>query len=229
MINQSQRIAARVAAITYPLAFFIVAAAFYRFYAPLIVLNDGAATARNIAAHEQDFRLYLTAALSHGVGVVVLLAALYVVLRPVSQGLALFATLCRLVYGLMWLVQLVDWFGALRAAREAENLQPLAAMRLASAGDAYYVGLGFYGLGTLVFGWLWFKSRYVPRALAAWGILASLFMGFCGFAYLVFPRFDAIVSVNWYEGPVALFELGISIWILARGLRPPAIMKTAQA
>jgi len=228
IVDRSQRNAARVVAVVYPLTFFAVAVAFYRFYLPLIALNDAAATARNLAAHEQTFRLYLTAALAHGVGVVVLLAALYVVLRPVNQGLALFATLCRLVYGLMWFVHVLDLFGALRAAGGPANLPALAVMRLASAQDAYYVGLGFYGLGTIVFACLWFKSRYVPRGLAAWGVLSSLFMAICGFAYLLFPGFGAIVSVNWYELPVALFELAISVEILVKGLRPPAVMETAK-
>jgi hypothetical protein len=222
MVDQSQRNAARVYAVTYPLTFLIAAAAFYRFYVPLLVLNNAEATARNFVTHEQAFRMYLTAVLAHGVGVVVMLAALYVVFRPISQGLALFATLCRLMYAVMWLVQLLDLFGALRAAGGAGSLPALAGSWLASGGDAYYIGLGFYGLGTVVFACLWLRSRYVPRPLAAWGVLASLFMGFCGFAYLLFPGFGAVVSVNWYELPVALFELGVSVWLLVRGLRPRA-------
>jgi len=237
MIDRSQRNAARVAAVTYPLTFLISAIAFYRLYVPLLVLNNTAATIRNFAAHEQTFRVYLAATLAYGVGVMVLLTALYVVLKPISQGLALFATLCRLAYALMWFAQLLDLLGALRAVGgagylqvfDSERLQALASLQRASGGDAYYVGLGLYGLGTVVFGYLWFESGYVPRLLAAWGILSSLFMGFCAFAYLLFPSFGAIVSVNWYEIPVALFELGISAWILAKGLPSPGTKKAAEA
>ena len=218
MVDQSQRIAARVAAVSYPLTLLVSILAYNRLYVPLQIWGDPAATVRNIAAHEPTFRLYLAALLAYGVGVVVVLTALYVVLRSVSRGLALFAMLCRLVYAVMWFVQLLDLFGALRAAGGAGDL---AGLQLASGRDAYYVGLGFYGLGTVVLGCLWHQSRYVPRLLAAWGVASSIFMGGCGFAYVLFPGFGAIVSVNWYELPVALFELGISICILARGLRPP--------
>ena len=62
---------------------------------------------------------------------------------------------------------------------ESDRIEALAALRLASAWDAYYLGLTFYGLGTLFFSYLWLKSCYIPRTLAAFGVLASFFVGFC--------------------------------------------------
>ncbi len=229
MVDGSQRSAARVAAIAYLLALIAMVVSF-RLYLPLLAWNDLAATAQNIAAHEPAFRLYLAGALAYGVGVVVVLTALYVVLRPVSQAVALFAALCRFIYAVMWFVQLLSSFAALDTARGSgylsvigrEQLQAMAASHLAAGWNAYYVGLGFYGLGTLAFACLWLKSRYVPRALAVWGVASSVFIGFCGFAYLLFPSFGGIVSVDWYEGPTALFELGLSVWLLAKGLRLPS-------
>lgn len=229
MIDESQRRAARLIGIAYPLTFAIITGAFFRFYAPFVAWNDFAATAGKLMSHEHDFRLYNAAALIYGIGVVVLLTALYVVLRPISRSLALFAASSRLVYALLWFVMQLNLFAALRLMSgvsylqgfELERLQALAGLQLASGQDAYYLGLGFYGLGSTVFSYLWFKSRYVPRTLAVWGLLSSLFEGCCGFAYLVFPHFGSIVSVNWYELPMGLFELALSFWILARGLRPP--------
>ena len=237
MIDKSQRIAARVVGITYPLMFVIVSVAFFRFYAPLLVWDNVAQTVRNIMAHEHAFRIYIAASLTYGVGMVVLLTALYVVLRPVGRGLALFAAFCRLTYAFLWFVMLLDLFGVLRLmggssylqAFEPGHLEALAGLHLASGWDAYYIGLTFYGLGTVVFSYLWFKSRYIPRTLAAWGILSSLFAGFCAFAYLVFPGFGKIVSVDWYEIPIALFELATSFWVLIRGLRPPEMTKASKA
>jgi hypothetical protein len=106
---------------------------------------------------------------------VVLLTALYVVLRPVGRGLALFATFSRLAYAFLWFVMILDLFAVLRLmggfsylqALESDRLRALAGLRLASGLDAYYIGLMFYGLGSVVFSYLWFKSRYIPRTLAA--------------------------------------------------------------
>jgi Domain of unknown function (DUF4386) len=225
MIEKSQRNAARVLGVTYPLIFVILTITFVRFYAPQLVWNNMQETARNLYAHEGNFRIYIAAALFYGVGLLAMVTALYIILRPINRGLALFAALCRLVYSLLWFVMLLDLFKVLRLMGSAgpgaalDSLTTMAGLQLASGWDAYYIGLGFYGLGSVFFGYLWLKSKYIPRVLSGWGILASLFVMICAFAYLLYPAFGKIVSVNWYELPIGLFEMITSIWLLARGLR----------
>lgn len=227
MIDRSQRLASRVFAVTYLISFVILMVAFTRWYAPNLVWSDQAATASNLIAHESGFRLYLVSAFLNGVGCVVMLTALYIVLRPISRGVSLFAGLSQLFYALMWFVELADELYALRVMRgggalqgfDRQHLLALAGLQLASGWDAYYVGLTFSGLGTALFAYLFFRSHYIPRVLAGWGIVSCLFEGFCGFVYLLFPGYGAIVSVNWYELPVMLFNVGLSAWILVRGLK----------
>ncbi|MBZ5568594.1 MAG: DUF4386 domain-containing protein [Acidobacteriia bacterium] len=55
----------------------------------LIVAGKAAETARNIMAHERLFRISIVCDLVYCAGLVVLLTALYVILKPVSRGLAL--------------------------------------------------------------------------------------------------------------------------------------------
>jgi hypothetical protein len=86
-------------------------------------------------------------------------------------------------------------------AFEQFQLQSRAGLQLASGWDAYYIGLTFYALSTSPFSCLFFRSRYMSRILAAWGVLASLFEGACAFAYLSERRFKTVVSVNRYEMP----------------------------
>lgn len=57
----------------------------------LIVFDNAAETARNIMAHEQLFRLSIASELITLASTVVLLTALYVILKPINQHLALFA------------------------------------------------------------------------------------------------------------------------------------------
>ena len=228
MIDPSQRTAARFYAITYLLTMAMLMVAFPRFFAPYLVWNDGAATARNLIAHEAAFRIFLTIAFINGVAGVALLVAQYVILRPINRGIALFAALSQLIYAGAWYTEMLLQLLALRAmgsgaplkAIEPASAQALAGLFLDASWDAYYIGLPFLGLGTALFAWLFFRSRYVPRALALWGVLAAAFEGACGFLYLLFPRFGNVVSVNWYEMPVLLFELGICLWILIKGLSP---------
>jgi hypothetical protein len=87
--DASQRSAARIAGIAYLLTFAIVVSANFGIFVRLSVPGDAAATARNILAHEGLFRLYLTCNVLYVAGVAVLLTALYTLLAPVHQSLAL--------------------------------------------------------------------------------------------------------------------------------------------
>jgi len=230
MIDRSQQVAARVFAITTLVALVLIMVAFSRWYAPFLVWEHDAETARNYAANEHLVHFYIASAVIYGMATMMVLVALYVVFRPISRGLALFAALTRLVYVAMWFAGLLDLFNALRImggheylrVLEPERLQALAGLQVASGWDAYYIGLTCYATASVVFSYLFFKSHYIPRVLGLFGIVASLFEGVCGFVYLVDRSFGAIVSVNWYEMPVMLFEVAASIWILVRGLRVPA-------
>ena len=212
----------------------VITVAFSRFYAPYLVWEKGEETARHFMGHEHAIRLYLAAAFFYGVGTIVLLTALYVILRPVSRGIALLAAFSKLIYVLFWFVFLLDLFGALRLLGAGGSLRTfgpdgliaLAGMQLDSSRDAYYCGLVFNGLGLALFAWVFFQSRYIPRTLAVWGILGCLYESFCGFAYLIYPGFGGILSANWYELPPMTFELLLCVWLL-RGLRSPQTVPAA--
>src|SRR5438874_5973953 len=102
--NNSQRTAAKVAGISGLFAMVIVVYANYALLNPLIVPRDAVETARNIMAHETQFRVALIGFLGYGVIAVVLLSALYIILKPVNHGLALVGALFRLVFAMLWLL-----------------------------------------------------------------------------------------------------------------------------
>ncbi|HJW09046.1 MAG TPA: DUF4386 domain-containing protein, partial [Holophagaceae bacterium] len=100
------------------------------------------------------------------------------------------------------------------------QLQALARLSFSAHGDVYNVGLVLAGLRSTAFGCLWFRSRYIPRALAAWGVLASLLMGACAFLFIVFPELERTLPVVLWGAPIFLFELTMGLWLLFRGLSP---------
>ena len=235
-IDESQRKAARVAGFAYLITFATVVYVTFGIHARLIVANN-AETARNILAHERLFRIGIAGDLIYCAGVVVLLTALYVILKPVNRGLALLAAFWRLVWVLMWLVMTLNLFDALRLLRgadysrafEAERLQALARLYLGMRFDSYYVGLLFGALASTVCGYLWFKSRYIPRALAAFGLISSAFCVACTFVFFVFPNFDKIVNLWWFDTPMGVFDIVLSFWLLFKGLRPSGIASRSLA
>jgi hypothetical protein len=228
-IDKSQRTAARVTAFAYLITFATVVYVHYGILWRLIT-NNAAETARNILAHEQFFRTGIAINVLYCAGIFVLLTALYVVLKPVNKGLALLAAFWWLVWAFMWLLMTLNLFDALRLLRGAdalqafntEQLQALASFYLHSSFDRYYIGLLFWGLASTVCACLWFKSRYIPRALAAFGVLSSAFAVACSFALYINPNFDKIVGLGWFDSPIGLFDIALSFWLLFKGLKPSA-------
>jgi hypothetical protein len=228
-IDDSQRIAARIAGVSGLLAVVIVVFGNYALLGPLVVPGNATETARNIVAHQTQLRVALICFLIYGVSVVVLLSALYVILKPVNRLLALTAALFRLVFALLWLLTTLNLLGALRFLGDtgylqvlgAEHLQALARVNVAANFDDYYVGLPFFGLAATVCAYLWLRSGYIPKALAAFGLIASAWCVICAFVFLIFPTFDKTVNAYWFDSPMAIFELILSVWLLSKGIRTP--------
>src|SRR5436305_12898307 len=103
-IDNSQRTAAKVAGVAGLLAFILVVFGNYILLEPLVVPRNAVDTARNILAHQTQFRVALICFITYGIGAIVLLTALYVVLAPVIRVLALSGALFRLVFAMLWLI-----------------------------------------------------------------------------------------------------------------------------
>ena len=235
-IEPAQRTAARVAGLTCLFGMATVVFANFGIFERLFVAGDAVATAHNIMAHETLFRVGIAGSLLYSVSLVVLLTALYVILKPVNRGLALLAAFWRLVYALMWVQMTLNLFEALRLLRgadylrvfEAERLQALARADLAGSFDVYYVGLLFFALASTACSYLWLKSNYLPRALAAWGVVSSVFCVACTFAFIIFPDVTKVVNLWWFDSPMAVFEMVTSFWLLFKGLRSSGTAEPVQ-
>jgi len=226
-IDNSQRVAARIAGWSGLLTFAIVVFGNYVLLNPLFVAGDAAATAQNIVAHQTQLRVTVVCFLTYSLGVIVLLSALYIILKPVNHGLALVGALFRLVFAFLWLLSPLNLLSALRLLSNAkylqvfenDRLQALARSILGAGFDDYYLGLPFFGLAATLCAWLWLKSGYIPRGLSIFGVIASAWCVFCAFVYLIFPTFNKIVNDYIFDTPMALFELTVSVWLLVKGLR----------
>jgi hypothetical protein len=229
-IDNSQRTAAKVAGWSGLITFAIVVFGNYVLLNPVVVAGDAAATARNVMAHQTQLRVTVVCFLTYSLGVVVLLAALYVILKPVNHGLALVGALFRLVFALLWLLSTLNLLAMLRLlsganylqAFEPDRLQALARVHLGATFDDYYVGLPFFGLAATICAWLWLKSHYIPKGLAIFGLISSAWCVFCAFVFLIFPHFNKVVNDYLFDTPMALFELMLSFWLLFKGLKPVA-------
>jgi hypothetical protein len=226
-IDASQRKAAKAAGVLYLITFATVVYANFWIHERLIVAGNATATAQKILAHVTLFRIGIACDLIYSVGLVALLTALYVILKPVSPGLAFLSTLWKLVYAIAWLLMSFQFFDALRLMHgddylrvfEPARLNALAKLYLATSFERYYGGLLFYALGGTVASYLFLRSNYIPRALAAAGVVAFAWCAFCTFVFFIFPSFTKLVNLWWFDTPMGLFEIALSFWLLFKGLR----------
>src|SRR4026207_869713 len=229
-IDNSQRTAAKVAGWSGLLLFAIVVFGNFVLLGPLVIPRNAVDTARNILAHETQFRAALTCFISYDIGAIILSTALFVILAPINRGLALAGALFRIVFAMLWLIAPLNSLAALRLLGDApylkifepDRLQALARVQIAGSFDDYYVGLPFLGLAATVCAWLWLKSKYIPSGLSIFGVIVSAWCVLCAFVYLIFPNFNKIVNDWWFDFPMALFELVVSFWLLFKGLKPVA-------
>src|SRR5437870_11338955 len=128
--DDSQPSAAVVAGWSGLLTFAIVVFGNFVLLNPLTVPGNVAATAQNIVARETQFLFTVVCFLTYSVRVVVLLSALYVILKPVNPGLALVGALSRFVFALLWLLSTLNMLSALRLLSNANYLQVFEPDRL---------------------------------------------------------------------------------------------------
>lgn len=230
-INDPQRRAAKIAGLAclFSLVFITVGFTHFGIFANS-AFKDPPQAARYVLAHETTFRLGIVGDILCSVSLLVLSASLYVVLKPVDQNLALLAFACRLFHAITWLLVTVNLGAVLNLLKLDDYVRAFPADQLPSMARLYLsgftllgVGLVFWSLGVLVGSYLWLRSRYIPRALAAFGILASAWCAVLVFGGLIVPDFVRRVNRTSYDTPMALFELALSFVLLFRGLRPSRI------
>ncbi len=235
-VDKSQRKAARVAGILY--LFTILIANLTEFYVrrQVMVPGDAVKTAGNIAAHEQLFRIGIAGDLLMFAGNVALIVVLYVVLKSVNRNLSLLAMF-------WWLVECsiaaatvgIDFaacltLGGANQLSSGDQLQSLARLLVSLDAGGNRVAALFFGLGSTLFCYLWYKSRYIPRVLAACGILASLVPTFMPLSTIIFASLaDAPLRRARSGIPIAIFEVLIGLWLLIKGINAPVLAESSSA
>lgn len=224
-IEQTQRNAARVVGAAYVVTSALAYFAEFQVRARLFDYQSAAITTANIASSQSLFRLGLAADLLTFALDVVIIAGTYLILRPVNRSLAIFGLAWRLVETAAVAVMAINTFSVLTLVSGADylralppdHLQAMIGMAIDAHNAGYNVGFLFFGLGSGAFCLAWYQSRYIPRALAAWGVLGSVLAAASTFVYTLSPALAGIVEPTCFI-PIGTFELIVGFWLLIGGL-----------
>jgi hypothetical protein len=214
---------ARVAGLAYVLIILIGIFSVSYIDTSLVVPGDDAATVNNLLANELRFRLCVLSEIIMFVLVILLSLALYVILKHVDKNLALLALLWRsgeaiiggvvaVLSGIIPLLLLSREY-----AFQAEQLQSLIGLFLAVRSAGLDIVLIFVGVGGTLFCYLFFKSRLIPRILAAWGMVTYLSMFILAAVSILVPGIPESTKMIFYA-PGGLFEIIIGLWLLSKGI-----------
>lgn len=204
-------------------------AEFYvRFPSTLVVSGDALKTTNNIIAHERLFRIGIANNLVTFAIDVVLIWALYLLLKPVNRSLALLAVFFRLIETTLACFAIINSYVAMQfISAQPTKLFDLNQIQLLSLLHSIYahtfvIVAVFLGLGSTMFNYLFYKSGYIPKVLAGWGVFASLLLLISQFVIIVFPAVENKIIPACY-GPIALDEIALGIWLLFKGAKIPVV------
>ncbi len=224
----SPQVSARIAGFLYLII--IVLGIFAEVFVRERVLVDGdaAATALNILAREQLYRLGFAA------GIIVCLCGLpltlifYNFFKLVNRSLAILEVFFALVTISIEAVNLLSHFAPLILLRgdrylsvfNAGQLQALGYMSLVLQSVGYNLSLAVFAFDCIVSGYLIFRSTFLPRILGVLLAIAGLCYLTNSFASFLAPAF-ADRLFPYILAPSFIGELSLCLWLLVMGVNVP--------
>jgi hypothetical protein len=194
---------ARIAGLLYLIDFITAGIAPVHLLPRLIEPGNAVATAANIQHSGWILHLAVAGDLVTLLCEVALSALFYTLLRPVDRNLALLMAFFRLAYTAMVITNVLNLYAPLRLLGDDSHLTGFSADQRAGLAmhslDAYHDGftiaLLFFGAHILALGALLYKSRYVPRLLGAWLMVASIGFFVYSIGNLAVPNADVSMFV----------------------------------
>ncbi|MGD0910404.1 MAG: DUF4386 domain-containing protein [Terracidiphilus sp.] len=199
----------------------------FALYPKLVIAGNIDQTVQNITNHGGLFVAAVLCYLVNFIGDVVIAWALYVLLAPVNQAVALLTAWFRLIYTAVALGGVMNLVTVYRLLHTPEYLTLFGANELKAQVDLLLNAYGYtwamslliFGIHLVLLGCLIFRSNYVPRIL---GILLAI----DGVGWMVsslrpylFPNAPlGYISITYFG------ELVFMLWLLIRGwkLKEPA-------
>lgn len=199
-----------------------------------IGLSDAPTLRATITGDEARFRLGLVAALASALLFVLTAWALYTLLRPVDEPLALLLLVLNAVGVAVQCASYLPLLAVLAQGDPEAQVQALTGPQLDGLAllsvTSYRVGFVtaqlFFSAWLFPLGWLVLRSGFLPRFLG-WLLLID------GIAVLVWflqvllaPSHPAISYPAWAVGFVA--ELGLALWLFVKGVPPQVLAADGQ-
>ncbi len=200
----------------------------------LLVPNDAAQTAANIAAAEPTFRLAYVAIVFAGVTYVAVVAILYQLMKPAEPTLSAIAAFMGLAGCAIGASTGLNQIAALSYLGDAsyltafsqEQLQAMARLSIRASGLGNTIALVFFGFYCLLLATLVFRARFLPRWLGALLLLAGIGWLVGTLTTFLMPSLGIAGTLIPVSG---LGEALFTLWLLVMGVNAQRWREQANA
>jgi len=191
----------------------------------LIEFGNAIATANNILASEGLFRIGFMSDVLAGVLFLLTAWALYVLLKPVNENIALLFVLLNMGGVAVQCLNMLNLFSAvllLSGANylevfQADQLQALAMLFIDLHKNGFMIAQLFYGAWLFPLGYLVFKSGYLPKILGIILMIECFGWLMYPFQFFLFPAYEVISYLSFAVGFIGEFSL--TFWLLIKGVK----------
>lgn len=193
----------------------------------LIFWNDSAKTLQAITESAQLFRLDIAVSIICYLAFLALPLALYQLLRSVNESYAKVMAILAIVSVPISLLNLQHKFDVLTLIGGADYLKSLSQQALQERVmfllDSYNNGIKiaqlFWGLWLLPFGYLVYRSGFLPKFLGIFLMLGCLSYLINVFGRTLIPHYGQLGISSYIQLPASIGEIGTCLWLLAMGIK----------
>ena len=159
--------------------------------------------------------------------------AMFPILRKYNETIALWHVCFRFLEAVVITVGLISVLALLTLSREfaaagapdTASFQAVGTSLIAIHDWTFMLGpLFFLGINTIMYSYIFYKSKLVPTALACLGMTGAVLVFIC--ALLV--MFGVIQQVSLLGGllalPIAAFEISLAVWLIVKGFNDSEVV-----
>jgi len=191
----------------------------------LITTGNITESMTNIANNVWLMKTYILVDMIVALEIVFLGAVLFIVLKKINEIIALVALGFFVISAALLALSRMEAFSLLRISQEyivagqPDYFQMLGNLSVESmdfAGSVLHTLV--FSIGAILFYYLFYKSRAVPRFLSLWGLI-TVPLVIIGTLSAVFD--NQILFLKYLSIPYVPFEFVLGIWISAKGIKNP--------
>ncbi|EZH73367.1 hypothetical protein ATO12_20425 [Aquimarina atlantica] len=225
-MNPSKKLA-RKAGFYYLLV--VVFSVLYMEYIPskIVVFNNEEETINNLISNELLFRTGILIGVLVHLSFILLPLTLYKLLSPVNKDHAVFMVVFALISIPFSYTLLLDQFDILELLKNYNQSNVHDTKEIGSKVinifkrfyNGFFLAQVFWGLWLFPFGYLVFKSGFLPRVLGIFLMLGCITYLIDVFGGTIFSNYYDVVDTRILIIPATIGEVGICLWLLLIGVK----------